>query len=113
MRLEDSYGTRIQSARESAGLTQRDIASKTGIAQARLSRIENGQLTPKINETVAIAAATGATVGQLLGRSTVRDRALCFARSTADGQSNGMQEELLFFLELDAQLTAEGISTPA
>lgn len=46
-------------AREAAGLTQRDLAARLGVAQSRIGRIESGQRNVSVLELVAIARAIG------------------------------------------------------
>lgn len=41
--LKARIGARVRAERETAGLTQRDLANKVGIDEPRVSRIENGQ----------------------------------------------------------------------
>ena len=38
-------------------MSQREMEKRTGIHQARLSRIENGQVDPKLSEAVEMARA--------------------------------------------------------
>lgn len=46
-------------AREAAGLTQRDLAARLGVAQSRIGRIESGQRNVSVLELVAVARALG------------------------------------------------------
>ena len=46
-------------ARVSAGLTQSELAKKTGIAQADISRIENGNGNPSIKTLKRLAEGMG------------------------------------------------------
>jgi transcriptional regulator with XRE-family HTH domain len=101
--------TRIEHAREAAGLTQRALASATGISQPTLSRIISGDRTAKLPELVAIAAATGRTIAELVGQSEVENRMQCAARATSGVAMDGMRQELLHYLELDAYLDDQGI----
>src|SRR5215469_13304330 len=92
-------GALVERARVAAGLSQRDLASRTGISQPTLSRIISGDRAAKMPELVAIAWATGHTVAQLTGVGTVADRAQCAARATNDSGMEGMRHALLYFLE--------------
>lgn len=60
-------------------------------------------------EVVAIAWATGHTVAQLTGTSTVADRVECAARATCDSGMDRMREALLNFLELNDYLDDQAI----
>ena len=50
-------------ARNQAGMTQADIAKATGMKQAAVSRLENGETNPTLRTIKRIAAATGKTLG--------------------------------------------------
>lgn len=52
----------ILKARTERGLTQKDIAALTGIAQADISRIENGECNPTLATMQRIAMALGCTI---------------------------------------------------
>ncbi len=58
-------GQRIKSLRKSRSLTLIDVADKTGIDQATLSRIENGLMTGTINSHVKIADVLGVSLPEL------------------------------------------------
>lgn len=49
-------GLNIMNARESVGLTQKELARKTGIDQADISKIERGILNPSLNKIKRLAA---------------------------------------------------------
>jgi predicted transcriptional regulator len=102
-------GTRVGQALTDAGLSQRAVAEATGISQSSLSRIISGERTPKTPEVLAIAWATGHTVPQLTGASTVKTRVQCAARATNGSQMDAMYDELLRYLELDEYLDDQGI----
>lgn len=42
-------------ARKASGLTQKDLAEKTGIAQGEISRLENGNANPSLNTLKRLA----------------------------------------------------------
>ncbi|MXP20158.1 helix-turn-helix domain-containing protein [Gordonia sp. HNM0687] len=102
----------ITRAMAAAGLSQRDLAQVTDISQSTLCRIMTGKRTVKMNELVAIAHATGCTVGELANSSALADRVQYAARSTNGATMQEMRERLLHFLELDAYLDDQGITTP-
>ena len=41
-------GNRIKELRKSKGITQKELADRTGIAQTEISRLENGTRNPSI-----------------------------------------------------------------
>lgn len=100
--------TAIESARTSAGLSQRALADRTGISQATLSRILTGDRTAKMPEIILIADATGCTVAQLTGHA-LADRVQCAARVTEGASVDSMRQRLLHFMELDAYLDEHAI----
>jgi transcriptional regulator with XRE-family HTH domain len=102
-------GALIDRARIAAGLSQRALADATGISQPTLSRIISGDRAAKMPEVVAIAWATGHTVAQLTGATTVAHRAQCAARATNDSGIDHLREVLLHFLELDEYLNDHAI----
>lgn len=102
-------GTVIEQARRSAGLSQRALAERAGISQPTLSRIIAGERPAKMPEIIALARATGWTVGALAGSSAVSDRAECAARVTNGSDGAELRTELLRFLELDAYLEDQAI----
>lgn len=104
-----NVGALIERALEAASLSQRALADETGISQSTLSRIISGTRVAKLPEVMAIAKATGATVAQLTGTSTVEDRAQCVARATNTTGMRDMREALLDFLELDDYLDDQAI----
>ena len=49
----------ILDARTAAGLTQKDLATRTGIAQADISRLENGNANPSLRTLQRLAEGMG------------------------------------------------------
>ncbi len=52
----------IIDARKRSGLTQRQLAEKTGIAQADISKLENGNANPSLRTLRRLAAGMGMKV---------------------------------------------------
>jgi len=105
----DGVARRIVVAREAAGMTQRQLAARSDVAQATLSRIEQGARSAKMNEILAMAWALGCPVSELTGLSVVAERLECVARATDSSTMEVMQRELSHYLELDAYLEDQGI----
>jgi ribosome-binding protein aMBF1 (putative translation factor) len=61
-RTRFSLGARLLQQRLAAGLTQQQLASAAGIAQADISRIERGQANPTAETLSALAAPLGVTL---------------------------------------------------
>ncbi|WP_250037963.1 helix-turn-helix domain-containing protein [Paractinoplanes maris] len=102
-------GQMIEKARVAAGLSQRSLADAAGMSQPTLSRVISGDRMAKLPEIVAISWATGFTVAQLTGTSTVADRVQCAARATNGSGMERMRDALLYFLELDDYLDEQAI----
>lgn len=49
----------LKSARKKCGLTQREVADKTGLARASYSNIEKGKRKPSVSAAKRIAAVLG------------------------------------------------------
>ena len=52
-----SWHIELRKARKSRRMSQREMEKRTGIHQARISRIENGQVDPKLSEALQMARA--------------------------------------------------------
>lgn len=49
----------LLSAREASGLTQKDLAERTGIAQGDISKLETGNANPSLRTLQRLAAGMG------------------------------------------------------
>lgn len=49
----------LLNAREAAGLTQKDLAERTGIAQGDISKLETGNANPSLRTLQRLAAGMG------------------------------------------------------
>ena len=61
-----SLGGRIRERREAAGLTQAKLSSRAGIGRVTLTRIENGEHSPRTETLTAIARTLGVEVEDLI-----------------------------------------------
>ena len=52
----------IIDARKNAGMTQKDLAEKTGITQGDISRLENGSANPSLKTLQRLAEGMGMTL---------------------------------------------------
>lgn len=57
--LSRAFGRSLKSAREAAGLTQREAAERIDIAEKYLSRIEVGRATPSLPVAIKLAKLVG------------------------------------------------------
>ena len=66
MRGRRTLGERLRALRDSAGLTQEELARAANIGRVTLVRLENGEQTPRVKTLTAIAEALGKRVSDLL-----------------------------------------------
>lgn len=59
-------GFRISTIRKEKGITQEQLAKKTGLRQTHISRIENGIYMPRIDIAERIANALGCRIGDII-----------------------------------------------
>lgn len=57
-----TIGPKIAEKRKAAGMTQRELAEKTGIDQAAISRIESGRANPTLNTLDALVEGVGSSL---------------------------------------------------
>lgn len=62
---------RIQKARKRANLTQAQLAEILGVNRATISKYENGEITPPVEQLELMAKTFGITLGTLLEAETV------------------------------------------
>lgn len=60
----DFASRKVHDARKKAGLTQEELAEKSGLQQSHISRIENGKHSPSPYTLEKIATALGIPVGE-------------------------------------------------
>jgi len=60
------FGTRLREARERLGLTQEEVAQRSGVHATEVSRIEAGKRDPQISTLRRLAKAVDVKPGQLL-----------------------------------------------
>lgn len=65
-----TIGQRIKEARKNAGLTQRELAEKSGSATGTIQQYELGKRQPRIEPLQRIASALGVPVQQLIPETT-------------------------------------------
>ncbi len=62
----------VRSIREAQGITQRALASRAGITQAALFRLESGATDPRLSTLRKLAEALNVTVADLIGERKSR-----------------------------------------
>lgn len=84
------FGNELKYQREIAGLTQSELARKTGIAQATISRWEDDLRIPNIENCLLLANLYGISIDELIGRDTIPNKksAVVYNNSTHNGNNN-------------------------
>ena len=73
--VEKSVGVEIRTLRQAAGLSAIELANRTGLSNAMLSRIERGNVSPSLTSLAKIAVALQVPVGRLF--ANVENRSDC------------------------------------
>jgi len=60
-------GTNLRQARERLGLTQEQVAQRSGVHATEVSRIEGGKRDPQVSTVLRLAKALEIEPGRLLG----------------------------------------------
>lgn len=63
-----NYGEALKYQRESAELSQLELANKTGISHQNINRWEKGEVLPNIDFCVKLADFYGISLDELIGR---------------------------------------------
>jgi transcriptional regulator with XRE-family HTH domain len=66
--MSKEFKDRLRQARDSRGLSQVELASKTGMQSAAISHFETGQRSPSFENLRKLADALSVSVDYLLGR---------------------------------------------
>lgn len=78
-----AYGSRLKMARTGAGLSLREAAGAAGMDPSLLSRIERGEVSDiGLSKAVALCAAYGITLEDLIGSQAPRKKAIKNRRTT-------------------------------
>jgi transcriptional regulator with XRE-family HTH domain len=64
--VSGDLGRNLRHAREQAGLTQEEVAARSGVHVTEVSRIEGGKRDPKVSTVRRLAAAVGVAASELL-----------------------------------------------
>lgn len=94
-KLAKLVGTNIQERRKKLGLTQECLAEKIGVGQQSLSRMERGDIAPKLERLPDVAATQRCSVADLFRASGADDHALTRALEDALAGLNTREKEYL------------------
>ncbi len=61
-----NYSNRIKALRKKAGLTQKELAYKTGLAEITIRQYESGKRQPRLEQLRNIASILGVSIGDLV-----------------------------------------------
>ncbi len=64
-------GTPLRSARESAGLSQQDLAVRAGVSRQLVGAVEAGRHLPRVDSALALSSVLGISVDSLFGTLSV------------------------------------------
>ena len=81
-------GLALKQQRESMGLSQSQLAKKTGIKQQNISRWENNQAIPSIENCEILADFYGISIDELIGRDMSNKNSIIYNNSTHNGNNN-------------------------
>ena len=95
----------LRSARRNSGLTQKALASRVGVDQARVSRSESSEENPRFDTVDKLLAGTG---HRLYSLPTRRDDAASIASFIRESvEANDSRRALRQLIQLNDNLTAE------
>lgn len=101
-------GQRIAAARESVGLSQRDLVRYSGLSQPTIHRIETGLRTASLIELSVLADACGVLTTDLLGTNRLGDEVACAGRTT-DAGSRELADYLVSAIGISRRLDELGV----
>ncbi len=65
------FGSQVLAWRQKLGLTQEELAAKTGLARLSISKIERGEVDPVLSTIRKLAVAFGVTIGTLIEKKVL------------------------------------------
>ena len=71
MDLKEAMATNVRRARQVRGLTQEELAERSGFSQQYISELENGRRNPTIVSIYELAQALGVTHEELVTSSNI------------------------------------------
>jgi transcriptional regulator with XRE-family HTH domain len=66
MAPKERMAVRLKALRERRGMTQKQLAEKSGVGRSHLARLETGRQDPTLSTLERLAKALGVKVGRLL-----------------------------------------------
>ena len=90
--IVQAFAEKLRDVRRSRGMTQRDLARVTHLAESYISRLENGSIAPGIDLVARVARALGVQVEDLVRQPEPRDDA---SLAVAKDQAKHLFESIL------------------
>src|SRR5580692_33092 len=90
--IVSAFAEKLRQVRRSRGMTQRDLARVTHLAESYISRLENGAIAPGIDLVARLARALGVPVEDLLRLPEAPDTA---ALAVATEQAKHLFDSIL------------------
>jgi transcriptional regulator with XRE-family HTH domain len=85
--MEKTLGQHLTALRESKGLTQEDLADKSGISRPQISRLENDEVdAPRRTTLVKLATALGVGIDEIQADYITKARPAMVVGRFANGQ---------------------------
>src|ERR1700722_5562656 len=78
--LNQEFGRRMRALRERGELTLEELATRSGVSRAMLSKVERGEKSPTIGVAKRIAHALGASFSALVGDEGATRRTFAIVR---------------------------------
>jgi transcriptional regulator with XRE-family HTH domain len=92
----EGFGSRLRLARESAGLSMRELGERIGAGHAIIGRCERGERLPRLQDVAKLSEALGVRIGWLTaGESPMRGRAVAILVEDDGPDSVGLRKQLL------------------
>ncbi len=76
--MDVEVGSRLRDLREQLNLSQREVASRSGLSSATVSMIENSRISPSIGTLRRIVGAVGVTLAEFFSPSPDREDLVFF-----------------------------------
>lgn len=102
--LSKLIGVNIQERRKKLGLTQESLAEKIGVGQQSLSRMERGDIAPKLERLPEVAATLQCSVADLFRPEAGNNHDL--ARTLEDALQGLEKKEKEYLVRLTGELAA-------
>jgi transcriptional regulator with XRE-family HTH domain len=93
----ERFGSRIRDLRRERGLTLEELAARSGVSRAMISKLERGEKNPTLVVAAKVAEGLGITLSHLMGIEVRREVVMVprDRRVTVRDQETGFERQLL------------------